>query len=148
LLGQTSLEGKKVTVIGSGMTGLETAEYLAEKNNKVTVIEMLEKIGPGAYLPNLIDVVTRLKKYGVELIPGTKLLEITESGVKVEDVKLGEVRELKADAVVLSVGVKNDPGFVDSIREQFENVKVVGDAAKVGRIGQAIQTGFEYAYYL
>jgi 2,4-dienoyl-CoA reductase-like NADH-dependent reductase (Old Yellow Enzyme family)/thioredoxin reductase len=148
LLGQVSLEGKNITVIGSGMTGLETAEYLAAKNNKVTVIEMLEKIGPGAYLPNLIDVVTRLKKYGVELIPGTKLLEITESGVKVEAVKLGEVRELKSDAVVLSVGVKNDPGFVASIREQFENVKVIGDVAKVGRIGQAIQTGFEYAYYL
>ncbi|EDK33732.1 FAD-dependent oxidoreductase [Clostridium kluyveri] len=40
LSGKTEIYNKKAAVIGSGMTGLETAEFLASKNNDVTVFEM------------------------------------------------------------------------------------------------------------
>lgn len=145
---KVTVTGKNVVIVGSGMTGLETGEYLAEQKNKVTIIEMLPNIGPGMYTPNLIDIVTRLKKYGVTLLPSCKLNEVTAMGVKAENMKDNTPIELPADQVVLSLGVKNDPGYTKMLRENFDNVRILGDACKVGRIAQAVQAGYEAAYDL
>ncbi|POP33072.1 NADH:flavin oxidoreductase [Lactonifactor longoviformis] len=142
---RVTVKEKNVVMVGSGMTGLETAEFLAEQKNKVTVIEMLPNIGPGMYTPNLIDIVTRLKKYGVTLIPSCKLCEVTKAGVKAENMKDHTAVEIPADQIVLSLGVKNDPTFSRVLRENFERVCILGDASKVGRIAQAVQAGYEAA---
>ncbi|WP_342424425.1 FAD-dependent oxidoreductase [Paenibacillus sp. FSL E2-0178] len=148
LSGAAVIRDKRVVVIGSGMTGLETAEYLAEQGNQVTVVEMQSRIGPDAYLPNLIDIVTRLKKNGVQLLASTKLVEVREGTVVLENVSTGDISVQDTDAVVLSIGVKPERGFVNELKRVMPQVKVLGDAAKPGRIGQAIQSGFETAYVL
>lgn len=142
------LKDKKVIVVGSGLTGLETAEYLAETGNNVTVIEMQNKIGPGAYLPNLIDVTTRLKKHGVAMLPSHRLVKINKQGIVAENTLINSVVNMEAEAVVLSLGVKVNDAFVQSFRENFSRVLVLGDAEKPGRIGQAVQTGLDKAYTL
>ncbi|MEK3673986.1 NAD(P)/FAD-dependent oxidoreductase [Paenibacillus sp. FSL R10-2771] len=148
LSGAAVIRDKRAVVIGSGMTGLETAEYLAEQGNQVTVVEMQPRVGPDAYLPNLIDIVTRLKKNGVQLLASTKLVEVREGAVVLENVSTGDISVQDTDAVVLSIGVKPERGFVDELKRAMPQVKVLGDAAKPGRIGQAIQSGFETAYVL
>ncbi|MEK4324511.1 FAD-dependent oxidoreductase [Paenibacillus sp. FSL R7-0312] len=148
LSGAAVIRGKRAVVIGSGMTGLETAEYLAEQGNQVTVVEMQPRVGPDAYLPNLIDIITRLKKNGVQLLASTKLVEVREGAVVLENVSTGDISVQDTDAVVLSIGVKPERGFVDELKRAMPQVKVLGDAAKPGRIGQAIQSGFETAYVL
>ncbi|MNI39468.1 2-enoate reductase FldZ [compost metagenome] len=142
------ISSQRAVVIGSGMTGLETAEYLVDRGNRVTVVEMQPRIGPDAYLPNLIDIVTRLKKSGVELLASTKLVEVKDGSVVLENTSTGEVTEREADAVVLSIGVTPESSFTEELKQALPNVKVIGDAGKPGRIGQAIQTGFETAYML
>lgn len=148
LSGETVIKNKQVVVIGSGMTGLETAEYLADQGNQVTVVEMQSRIGPDAYLPNLIDVVTRLKKNGVELLSSTKLVEVKDGAVVLENTSTGVVSVKDTDAVVLSIGVTPDRSFIDELKQALPQVKVIGDAGKPGRIGQAIQSGFETAFVL
>lgn len=142
------IKNKQAVVIGSGMTGLETAEYLADMGNQVTVVEMRPRVGPDAYLPNLIDIVTRLKKNGVELLASTKLVEVQDGAIVLENTSTGETSLKKTDAVVLSIGVTPDRSFVDELKQVLPNVKVIGDAGKPGRIGQAIQSGFETAFVL
>ncbi len=146
--GNAVISSQRAVVIGSGMTGLETAEYLVDRGNRVTVVEMQPRIGPDAYLPNLIDIVTRLKKSGVELLASTKLVEVKDGSVVLENTSTGEVTEREADAVVLSIGVTPESSFAEELKQALPNVKVIGDAGKPGRIGQAIQTGFETAYML
>lgn len=148
LSGRIILKDKKVIVVGSGLTGLETAEYLAEGNNLVTVIEMQNEIAKGAYKPNVIDVVMRLKKNNVEMIPRLQLKAIDESGITVLNTFSNKVSTMVADAVVLSLGVKVNHTLVESFKANFENVFVLGDAKKPGRIGQAMETGMEKAYIL
>lgn len=65
-----------------------------------------------------------------------------------ENVSTGDISVQDTDAVVLSIGVKPERGFVDELKRAMPQVKVLGDAAKPGRIGQAIQSGFETAYVL
>lgn len=148
LEGKVSLENKNVVVAGSGMTGLEISELLASKGNKVTVIEMADKIGPTAYLPNVVDISMRLAKGGVSLLPCSKLTNIKQGEIDIENTKSKNVTTLKADAVVLSLGVKSNNELVKTIEGNYEIVEVLGDAGKTGRVVDAMLNGFEKAYVL
>ncbi|KAJ50540.1 2,4-dienoyl-CoA reductase-like NADH-dependent reductase (Old Yellow Enzyme family)/thioredoxin reductase [Clostridium tetanomorphum] len=146
--GTIVLKDKDIAIIGSGMTGLEIAEYLSVGKNKVSVVEMQNKIGPDAYLPNLIDLTTRLKKYNVEMLPSMKLIKISEGEILLQNTSDNSTLRKKTDAVVLSIGVKQNTSFIEKIEKNFSIVHVLGDANKPGRIAQAIETGFEKAYFL
>lgn len=146
--GKVILENKNVVVAGSGMTGLEISELLASKGNKVTVIEMADKIGPTGYLPNVIDISMRLTKNGVTLMPCSKLTNIKEREIEIENTKDEKITSLKADVVVLSLGVRSNNEIVQAVEENYEIVEILGDASKPGRVVDAVLNGFEKAYVL
>lgn len=148
LNGKVKLHGKKVAIIGSGATGLETAQLLAEQGNKITVIEMVSKIGKEIYTPNRIDILRRLNKYNVEMLPSHRVQKIIGNKVILEDLKNKKVVEKYVDCVVLSLGVRPNNTIVDSLKDNFQNVKVIGDSNTVGRIAQAIKDAFVEAYNL
>jgi pyruvate/2-oxoglutarate dehydrogenase complex dihydrolipoamide dehydrogenase (E3) component len=130
------------------MTGLEIAELLTTKGNKVTVIEMADKIAPTGYLPNVIDITMRLAKNGVSLLPCSKLTDIKDGEIVIENTKDKSVTTIKADAVVLSLGVKSNTEMVNAIEENYEIVEILGDSSKTGRVVDAMFDGFEKAYVL
>lgn len=142
------LENKNVVIAGSGMTGLEIAELLVSKGNKVTVIEMADKIAPTGYIPNVVDICMRLKKSGVKLLPCSKLVNIKEGKIEIENTKDNTLTSLDTDAVILSLGVKPNNEIVKEIEERYEIVEVLGDACKPGRVVDAVSIGFEKAYVI
>jgi 2,4-dienoyl-CoA reductase-like NADH-dependent reductase (Old Yellow Enzyme family)/thioredoxin reductase len=144
LSGKHAVSNKAVAVVGSGMTGLETAEFLAAGGNRVTVVEMLESVGPDAYRQNLLDVMARLKQHQVEFMPGQKLIEIKKDRILLESSN-GAVSELAVDCVVLSLGVRAVRDMWEEILKSFTILKFVGDADKIGRIANAVRTGYEAA---
>ncbi|WP_462410095.1 oxidoreductase [Neobacillus sp. Marseille-QA0830] len=148
LNGDVNISGKNIAVIGSGMTGLETAELLAEQGNTVNVYEMADKIGPGAYFQNLIDVTTKLVKLGVGLNPGHKLHKIIDNGLILERLDTNEMVETSVDAVVLSLGVRPNHKIADEMKANFANVKLMGDVNTPRKIAQAMREGFAEAYNL
>ena len=137
-----------MAVIGSGLTGLETAEKLAEDGNRLLVVEMLEQIGPGAYHQNLEDVLGRLKESHPEFITSHKLVEIREGEIVLEHVKSGRRVTRQVDAVVLSVGVKSDDLQAREMKKRFPRVLIIGDARQPGRIYNAVRDGFDTAWNL
>ena len=139
LEGEVKLERKTVAVIGSGLTGLETAEKLAKDGNRILVVEMLEEIGPGAYHQNLDDVLGRLKESRPEFITSHKLVEIREGEIVLEYVKSGRRVTRQVDAVVLAVGVKSDDFQAREMKKRFPRVLVIGDARQPGRIYNAVR---------
>ena len=140
--GSVKLENKKVTVAGSGMTGLETAEMLTLTNNKVTIVEMADSIGPGVWMQHVDDIMPRLKEKKVKFLTSRKLTEIADSFITVED-KKGNKEKLDADYVVLSLGAKSDNALYEEIKNISENVYLIGDSEKVGRIADATRSAFE-----
>jgi NADPH-dependent 2,4-dienoyl-CoA reductase/sulfur reductase-like enzyme len=52
-------------MIGAGLTGLEAAEYLGEKGIKVTVVDMVDRPAPTAYIANVMDVMSRIKQMDI-----------------------------------------------------------------------------------
>lgn len=55
-------------IIGAGVTGLETAEYLCYEGNTVVLADMLDKVAPNANHTNVADVCGRLKEYNAQFM--------------------------------------------------------------------------------
>ena len=146
--GTINLRGKRVAIIGSGMTGLETAEKLAEDGNSILIVEMMDKIGPGAHSQHLDDVLPRLKSYNVDFITSHKLIKINGEGIILESTTSGQFKEEKADYVVLSVGVRSNDKLAKELGPHFARLYTIGDARKIGRIAQAVRDGFDTAWNL
>ena len=84
-----------------------------------------------------------LRLMGVELRKKTKLLEITDDAVIVET---GEGKtSLKADTVVMAVGVLPDDELARHVKEDGIKVITIGDAKKARKMTEAIWEGFEEA---
>ncbi|MEG6565429.1 FAD-dependent oxidoreductase [Thermoanaerobacterium saccharolyticum] len=148
LSGKVKLNDKKVAVVGSGMTGLETAHYLAVDGNDVNVFEMADEIGPGLFFQNLIDILGHLGSFKVKLYPKHKLVEIGEDKVVFENTETKENVHHVFDYVVLSLGRTPNTELIDEIKAAFDNVVVLGDAKQAGKIRNAMESGFMAAYNL
>lgn len=143
--GSVKLEGKKVAVIGTGMTGLETGELLAEYGNKLTFVEMAKEIAPGTWFQHLDDALPKLEKAGAKFMLSTKLVSIDSKGALVEDVKKGTQSRVDCDAVVLSLGARPVNGLAKELEGKVGKLYVVGDADKVGRIAHATGSAYKIA---
>ncbi len=146
--------GKEFVVVGSGLTGLEVAEFLATKGNRVTVIEREYNIAPGSgsgigtdMSPNVVDVLKHLNELNVAVKTSTELIEIKDDGTIIVNGAEGE-ETMPAQEVVLSLGVRGDSKLIRAFKAQFPDAYVLGDADKQGRISDAIRTAYESVYYL
>lgn len=144
LNGSIDISNKKVAVIGSGMTGLETSELLVSKGNKVTVVEMADKIAPGAWFQQLDDALPVLEKAGTEFLTSHKLLSVSSSGIELENLKENKAVAIKVDLVVLSLGVRSDDSLYNDIKNS-DSYKVynIGDSNKIGRIANATESAYQ-----
>ncbi len=148
LNGSVKLSGKNVCVIGSGMTGLETSEFLVSQGNKVSIVEMADKIAPGAWFQQLDDALPKLKAAGAEFYTSTKLVDILPGGITVLDLVTNTQREIPCDKVVLSMGVKPDNALYESLKSHCDNVYMIGDCVKTGRIVNATEAAYRLAISL
>lgn len=148
LIGKVKLTGKKVAVIGSGLAGLETAALLAEQGNTISVVEIVENIGGGAYWQNVVDDMAYLNSRGVNFLPSHKLVKMEEDKIILEKLNNKTIVEQHVDTVVFSLGSKANKKVAEEMQAVFSNVKLIGDTSAVGLIGNAVRTGFVTAYAL
>lgn len=144
LSGEKKYTNKKIVVVGSGMTGLETAELLIEQGNSVTIVEMMDKLAPGGYLTNVTDVVQRLEAANTRFLLGRRLERI-EDGMLHLRRENGVFESVEADAAILAIGVRSKKEMTQECKGHYERMFVIGDAEKPGRIGNATAKAFEMA---
>ena len=147
LAGEQQVYGT-VAVIGGGMVGCETAEYLAARGCKVSVIEMMDKIAAGESTTILPTLLENYKTYGVEQYPSHKVKEFRMDAVVCENKDGAEVT-IPCDYIVLAMGARSN--VFDAAALEAANIPVyaVGDAAgKAADISNAIRTGYDTACQL
>ena len=130
------------------MTGLETSELLVSQGNKVSIVEMADKIAPGAWFQQLDDALPKLKAEGAKFYTSTKLVDILPGGITVLDLVTNTQREIPCDKVVLSMGVKPDNALYESLKSHCDNVYMIGDCVKTGRIVNATEAAYRLAISL
>jgi len=136
----------KVAVIGSGLTGLETAELVASKGHEVVLIEMQKSIGPDVNRTILADLMMRFKKYNPIIMPGHRLMTISEKGVGLLNQINSQPVQVEADTIVIALGVTPRQSSVNEFMKAFENIRIIGDADKAGCIQEAIKDGYSQAF--
>ena len=147
LAGEQQVYGT-VAVIGGGMVGCETAEYLAARGCKVSVIEMMDKIAAGESTTILPTLLENYKTYGVEQYPSHKVKEFRMDAVVCENKDGAEVT-IPCDYIVLAMGARSNEFDAAALENASIPVYSIGDAAgKAADISNAIRTGYDTACQL
>jgi 2,4-dienoyl-CoA reductase-like NADH-dependent reductase (Old Yellow Enzyme family)/thioredoxin reductase len=145
LKGRVDVEGDCV-ILGSGMTGLETAEVVLKAGHKTTLVDMLPDIGAGAFPTVILDLKERMDPYHPEYLAGHRLVRITAEGVELECLASGKPAFCAADTVILALGVRPRSEVVDRFKGAFPDARILGDAARGGRIVDATQDAYGQAF--
>ena len=141
VLNHEQLPSGQVVVIGGGLVGAETAEFLAEMGCHVTIIEMLDDIAKEESSTVKPVMMETFEKHHVQMLTKTKVTAITPLSVECETET--EKLSLPTDYVVLAVGAK--PNIFDSsiLESQGIDVYMIGDChERASDINHAIEEGY------
>ena len=141
------IKDNTVVIAGGGLSGCDLALELSMAGNRVTVVEMTEKMAGDVFAINKIALMRMLKENNVTLLPGHKAVGITESSLEAEVVKTGERRELAADLIIYSFGSKPDEALISEYKKVYgDRLAVIGDSSAPGKICNAIHSGYSAAF--
>lgn len=151
VLAGRAFPGRKIVVIGGGSVGCETADYLAPlvndlypRNREITLLEMAPGVMASESGPGRSLLVQRMMAKGVQMICGAKVEKVDESSIWYT--KDGQQHCIAdADTLVLAMGYKADPALEEMLKAAGASYHLIGDAAKVGTIKDAIGAGYETA---
>ena len=135
--------GETAVIVGGGMVGCETAEFLADLGKKVTIVEMLPKIGSDYGATYRHVVLRRLRKTGIKMETNVMVEEITDGGVKAK--RDGIPKFFPGDTVVLAVGFKPNKELGEKLGGKVPAPYSIGDCVEPRRIREAIEEGFRLA---
>lgn len=141
LLGR-KMAGERVIVAGGGLVGCETAVYLAQQGKRVTVVEMLEEIIPDVFEANKQHLLKLLAENGVSVLTDASLGRVTDDGAIVVNKRRRYEAELKADTVVLSLGLKPERGLIEALEGKVPELHVIGDCEEPRKIMDAVWSAF------
>jgi 2,4-dienoyl-CoA reductase (NADPH2) len=161
--------GKSVAVIGGGSVGLETAVFIAAKgtltpetlhflfayeavsperlrelmyqgSSKVTVFEMLPRIGQDIGKSTRWILFDNLKRYKISVKTGARVTSIRDGIVRFQ--KDGRKEQVQFDNVVLASGSQSVPGISAEVKKMGYSFATVGDGVRAGKLNEAIHGGF------
>lgn len=136
-----TMPGQHVTVIGGGLVGSETADYLARYAGKdVTVVEMLPEIMRDGEPSPKHFLLESFQANHVKVYTDTAVSEIKEHSVICK--KDGKMIEILADTVVMATGLRADGTFHAALAEAGVEVISVGDANRAKNGLANIREGF------
>jgi len=139
--------GRRVLIIGGGMVGCETADFLGEHGHEVTLVEMLPEIGQDVQDAVRFFLLKRLSGHKTTILTNTEVTEISADTVKAK--KDGEDIELKGfDTVVIAVGAKPVNGLEQELKGKVPELYVIGDAVEARKAIDAIEEGAKIAVKL
>ena len=129
--------GNNILIVGGGLVGLETAEYLLTLNKKATVVEMMDKAGDGLNKSVQYFIFNTLKEAGVNIYTNTKVESFTKDGAICKKDN-EEINFSGYDMVILAIGSKSyNP--LKELKEHIKNIHLIGDVVKPRRIIDAVE---------
>ena len=148
LLGEKD-PGDTVVVVGAGLVGCELALDLAMKGRNVTIVEALPKIMAvnGPLCSANRDMLERLIPFnGIDVRCGAKVTGYRD-GILTAEID-GTEEAIRADSVVLCVGYRSENSLYNEVKDETDEIYVLGDAKNVSNIMYAIWDAFEVASHI
>jgi 2,4-dienoyl-CoA reductase-like NADH-dependent reductase (Old Yellow Enzyme family)/thioredoxin reductase len=139
--------GKKVIMLGGGLSGCETALHLADKGHEVTIVEMQDRLAPEATGMGLTATIREIeKRNNIVVRTGMKCIEcieITPQGVKAENAA-GVMEVIQGDTLVHSLGMDAKRAETERLRAAAGKATVfeIGDCVRGAKVFEAVSEGF------
>lgn len=138
--------GGEVVVMGGGLAGCECAIHLAQEGKTVRLVEMRDELAPDAnvrHRPLMLKQMDELDKK-LTIYTGHKALKVTADGVVCQG-KDGKEVLVPGGSVICALGQRSRANVVEQLRDAAPFVQVIGDAAKVSTITNAVYWGYHAA---
>lgn len=132
-----------VVVFGGGLAGCECAIHLGMEGKRVHLVEMRDTLAPDANVRHRPLLLKEIEKY-VTVHTGCKGLEVRPDGILCET-KDGAQVLVPGTSVICALGQRSRTADVDALRDAAPFVRVIGDAAKVSTITNAVYWGYHAA---
>ena len=141
------LEKDKVTddvvVFGGGLAGCECAIHLGMEGKHVHLVEMRDELAPDANVRHRPLLLKEIDKY-VTVHTGCRGQEVTAEGIWCEN-KEGKKIFVPGKTVICALGQRSRTDVVETLKDAAPFVRVIGDAAKVSTITNAVYWGYHAA---
>ena len=139
--------GKHVLVIGGGLIGMETADYLGSRGSEVTLVEIMKrspvlKITSHGYMLH-----KRLRDYNCRMLFNTAVKAIEADKITIETEGVESILS-PVDQVIVAVGLRSKDALKATLAEAGIPHVVIGDARKARRIIEATEEGARAAWEL
>ena len=136
---RTPPAGTDVLVLGGGLVGCETAEALALRGKRVTVLELRAELAPDMHPRARKFLLKSLREHGTKFLPETRLESISETGeVRVRDVYGNEYSLPHYDAIVLALGYRPKNNLCRELAAAHVSFTPLGDCVRPGKIMDAV----------
>jgi 2,4-dienoyl-CoA reductase-like NADH-dependent reductase (Old Yellow Enzyme family)/thioredoxin reductase len=136
--------GKKVVIIGGGMHGLETAEFLVRRGRDVIILEESDDIGMGMILPLRKPLLEWLKSHNVQIMNQVRIDRIVKKGIELYD-NNGNKIMIDSDNILITLPGCPNKTLYDSLIENNLQAYILGDAREENYIQGAISDAFHMA---
>ena len=130
-------------IIGGGLAGCECAIHLGREGKTVHLVEMRDELAPDANVRHRPLLLSEIETY-VTVHTGCKGLRVTEEGVVCAD-RTGQEILVPGRSVICALGQRSRIDVVESLSGSAPFVRVIGDAAKVSTITNAVYCGYHAA---
>ena len=135
--------GDRVVVMGGGLAGCECAVHLGREGKHVELIEMRDSLAPDANVRHRPLLLKEIDKY-VSVHTGLRAVRVTPEGVVCMDTDGKEVL-VKGSSVICALGQRSRTALVTELQDAAPFVRVIGDAARVSTITNAVYWGYHAA---
>ena len=134
--------GKNVAIIGAGLVGGETADYLATNGYNVALLETRSDIALDGEATPTACLKERLTNNNVKIIVNACIKKVNKDSLlyslKDKDYVLDNL-----DTVICATGSRSNSDIVEEFKNSFTNVHVIGDALRARNAYLAIREGYE-----
>lgn len=141
--------GKKVVVVGGGMTGCELAYDLAAYEHcDVTLVEALDKVmSSGSVVPHAVHdmLLDLLDHFNVKVMTGHAIAAVNDAGAVIKSMSDGSEQTLEADTVVMAIGLRPRADMTSELAGSGIQVFTTGDGLQVGNIRTCVSGAYEIA---
>ncbi len=141
--------GGKVVILGGGLVGCETAEFLARQGKSVTIVELRDEIASDMEMRSRRLLLERLAAYGVSVLLKTQVCAVDdEENITVMN-PFGRERVLSgADTLISAFGYRSDTQLYEELEERGIRSICIGDCLNASNVRVAVRNALEAAYAL
>ncbi len=141
--------GRNVVILGGGLVGCETAEFLAVRGKSVTVIELRDEVAADMEVRSRRLLLERLADLGVTCLVKTQVCAV-DAGASITVVNpFGRKRVLSgADSIISAFGYRSNTELYEELEERGVFSRRIGDCLSASNVRLAMRNALETAYSL